>query len=78
MDLEDIVYFFVNLQTTKTKEEAFLKGVLFGYGGYLACPTPSWELMKEYPHMIDVENENYYGGILLLTDSCASASILFL
>lgn len=57
MELKDIVDFFVNLQTTKSKEESFLKGVLFGYGSYLACPTPMWELMKEYPHMIDIEKE---------------------
>lgn len=43
--------------SSETKEEAFLKGLLMGYGTYLACPTPHWELIKEYPDSIDIERE---------------------
>lgn len=55
----DILKSAVNLfgKLSKTKEEAFLKGVLFGLGSHNACPTPNWELMKEYPDSIGLERE---------------------
>jgi len=56
-ELKNLVNFFVNIQTTKTKEEAFLKGVLFGSGAHIACPTPNWEFMKQSPTFIDIERE---------------------
>lgn len=56
-DLKKAVDFFCNLQTTKTKEEAFLKGALFGFGAHQACPTPIWELMKKDPGFVDIERE---------------------
>jgi len=43
--------------TSRSKEEAFLKGVLFGYGAHLACPVPNWELMKKDDFFIDIEKE---------------------
>jgi len=58
MELKKIVNFFCNIQPTKTKEEAFLKGYLMGLGSHLACPTPYWELLKKNPEMfIPIERE---------------------
>jgi len=58
MELEKIVNFFCNIQSTKTKEEAFLKGYLMGLGSHLACPTPNWELLKKNPEMfVPIERE---------------------
>jgi len=45
-DLRKVVNFFCNIQPTRTKEEAFLKGYLMGLGSHLACPTPDWRLLK--------------------------------
>lgn len=53
--LKEVVQFFSKV--SKTKEEAFLKGFLMGLGSHLACPMPHWELMKEYPSSIDVQQE---------------------
>jgi len=58
MKLREIVNFFCNVQTTGSKEEAFLKGVLFGYGVHLACPMPNWKLLKKNPELFaDIERE---------------------
>lgn len=57
INLKDLVRFFCNIQTTRSKEEAFLKGYLMGLGGHNICPTPDWQLLKEYPDMTDIESE---------------------
>jgi len=56
MDLKRIVDLLC--QTTKSKEEAFLRGLLFGYGAHRACPIPNWELMKKAPEIfVKIEKE---------------------
>jgi len=42
---------------SKTKEEAFLQGVLYGFGAHNACAIPNWDLVKEYPESINAERE---------------------
>lgn len=42
---------------SKTKGEAFLKGVLYGFGAHNACPVPNWDKMKEHPEGINAERE---------------------
>ena len=51
MDIDSLAKF------SKTKKEAFLKGVLFGYGAHNACPIPNYESMKKYPESIDIEQK---------------------
>lgn len=43
-------------KTSKSKEEAFLKGYLMGLG--VVDHTPNWELMKEHPEVaVRIERE---------------------
>lgn len=55
MSLEDTVTAFA--KSCETKEEAFLKGLLYGYGTHLACPVPNWEMMKTSPDFIKIEED---------------------
>lgn len=54
-ELREIVHLFC--LDSKTKEVAFLKGVLFGLGAHLPCPTPNWELLKKCLPSIDTAQE---------------------
>ena len=46
------VALFCHIQDTRTKDEAFLKGLLFGLGGEKVRPRPNWELLMKNPEMM--------------------------
>ena len=51
-DTKTAVELFCKIQDTRTKEEAFLKGLLFGLGGESIMPRPNFELIAKNPDMI--------------------------
>jgi hypothetical protein len=65
--IKDAITLFCRLQGTRTKEEAFLKGLYFGLGGELARPKPNWGLIKRNPEMfIPIEQDiaEIYGNVM--------------
>lgn len=51
-DIKNAMVLFCRIQDTRTKEEAFLKGLYFGLGGERARPRPNWELLEKNPEMM--------------------------
>jgi hypothetical protein len=56
--IKNAVELFCRIQETRTKEEAFLKGLYFGLGGEIARHRPTWELIVKNPdYFIPIEKE---------------------
>ena len=56
--IKNAMSLFCRMQDTRTKEEAFLKGLYFGLGGERTRPRPNWELIKKNPElMIPIEQD---------------------
>lgn len=51
-NLKNAILLFCRIQDTRTKEEAFLKGLYFGLGGERARPRPNWALLEKNPEMM--------------------------
>lgn len=50
-EMKKVVLFFVGIQECETKEEAFLKGILFALGGEKVRPKVDWNLVRENPEI---------------------------